>query len=280
MRKQAALVVLSGGQDSTTCLFWAKQYYDEIHALTFDYGQRHHIELAAASSVAAHAGVTSHEILRIKDVLVSTSPLTDYKQDLAQYSSYDTMVAEVGERVEDTFVPLRNALFITIAANRAVARRAAHLVVGVCQADNANYPDCRAEFVRSQQETIQTALGTKDFELVTPLLHLNKAASIAMALRIPQCYEALAFTHTAYDGHYPPLGRDHATLLRAWGFREADIPDPLIIRAWREGLMALPNEPNYRPELIDWALQIRKVGQLPLSHAPLLPPGYRHKGEH
>ncbi|ACL61069.1 7-cyano-7-deazaguanine synthase QueC [Methylobacterium nodulans] len=240
-----ALVVLSGGQDSTTCLFWAKQQFDEVHALTFDYGQRHARELEAAVTVAKMAGVASHEVLKLPDLLRSTSPLVDPGAALEQYASYEQMEETIGDRVELTFVPMRNALFLTIAANRAVALDCFNLVTGVCQQDNANYPDCRLDFVLAQQGTINQALGVGRFRIHTPLMHLTKAETVKLAGSLPGCWEALAYSHTAYDGAYPPTGRDHATLLRAEGFRQAGLPDPLVVRAYREGLMPLPETDNY-----------------------------------
>lgn len=239
-----ALVVLSGGQDSTTCLFWAKQNFDEVHAVTFDYNQRHRREIDAARKVAELAQVASHEVVELGPILKGRSPLTNPAEELEQYESFAEMDKIIGDRVELTFVPMRNALFLTIAANRAVVLDCYDLVTGVCQEDNANYPDCREAFVDAQERTIGLALGV-DFHIHTPLMHLSKAASIRLAYSIPGAYDALAYSHTAYDGAYPPTGHDHATMLRAEGFRAAGVPDPLILRAVREGLMKLPDSANY-----------------------------------
>ena len=255
LQNDTALVVLSGGQDSTTCLFWAKHYYKHVHAVTFNYGQRHSRELAAAQTVAMLAGVESHEIVTLGPVLQGTSPLTNPNEQLEMYSDFKSMDAIIGDRVEKTFVPMRNALFLNIAANRAVCLGARTLVTGVCEADNANYPDCRRSFIDAQQATVNEALGLengKGLEISTPLITLSKADSIHLARNLAGgAYEALAFSHTAYDGNYPPVGADHASVLRAYGFEQAMVPDPLVVRANMEGLMELPHTPNYRNTTVD-----------------------------
>ena len=245
--KTKALVVLSGGQDSTTCLFWAKQTFDVVHAVTFDYNQRHRREIQAAERVATMARIAGHEIVTLGPILKGRSPLTNSDEKLETYTDYQSMDKIIGDRVELTFVPMRNALFLTIAANRAIVLDCHNLVTGVCQQDNANYPDCRAEFIDAQEQTINKALGlVRDFQIHTPLMNMSKAESIGLAQSLLGCMEALAYSHTAYDGGYPPTSKDHASTLRAQGFLEAGAPDPLVVRAFREGLMKLPTTPNYR----------------------------------
>lgn len=242
---RSAMVVLSGGQDSTTCLYWAKKTFDKVHAITFNYGQKHSRELEAAIKVAQMADVETHQFVNIPNILRGRSPLVNPDEKLEQYSDYQTMDKIIGDRVELTFVPMRNAFFLTVAANYALERDVYDLVTGVCQQDNANYPDCRESFVNAQEKTINEALGINNFSIHTPLMYMTKAESIHFAKSFDGCMDALAYSHTAYDGQYPPLGKDHATVLRAQGFLEANTPDPLIVRAWREGLMELPNSHNY-----------------------------------
>lgn len=245
------LVVLSGGQDSTTCLYWAKREFDEVHAVTFDYNQRHRIELEAAQKIAQMAGVASHEIITLGPILKGTSPLTDPNAVLEQYKDHQSLPGGL----EKTFVPMRNQLFLTIAANRAYVLGIGDLVTGVCQEDNGGYPDCTRDFINcmeaaSSEGTFTGSDGAPGALIIhTPLMDLSKAESVHLALELgDECYKALAYSHTSYDGQYPPTGHDHATLLRAKGFEEAGVPDPLVLRAWKEELMSLPKTPNYNME--------------------------------
>lgn len=236
------LVVLSGGQDSTTCLFWAKKYFDEVSAVTFDYGQKHRVEVCCATEIALKAGV-HHEVVEIPQILKSRSPLTDPNQKLETYTDYNSMDKIIGDRVELTFVPMRNAFFLTLAANRAIYQDIYHLVTGVCQMDNANYPDCREKFIHQQELTINEALGLEPapdlllniFKIHTPLINLSKAETVKLAKTLPGCWEALAYSHTCYAGKVPPCIMTekeacHACTLRAEGFKQAGELDPLIER--------------------------------------------------
>lgn len=246
-----ALLVLSGGQDSTTCLFWALREGYEVHAVTFDYNQRHRIEIDAAHIIAQMAGVASHEVIELGPILKGTSPLVS-DNPLEQYADHNSLPGGL----EKTFVPMRNQLFLTIAANRAFCLGIDTLITGVCQEDFGGYPDCRRVFIDALVEAIDQGTFTAEagfpdgIRILTPLMDLTKAESVQLAWRLTKdgfnAYGALAYSHTAYDGQYPPTGHDHATLLRAKGFIEADIPDPLILRAWRDHLLdKLPSTPNY-----------------------------------
>jgi 7-cyano-7-deazaguanine synthase len=247
MMKTAALVVLSGGQDSTTCLFIAKQEYDVIHAITFDYGQRHRIEIDAARKVAELAGVTTHEIIPVPNCLRSASPLTS-NNELEQYENAEQMEKVIGNRVELTFVPMRNTLFLTIAVNRAVALGLRDIFTGICQEDNANYPDCREDFRWRFESMVNASLDSNrnaGICIHAPLMYKTKQQTVHLAKKLPGCWEALAYSHTSYDGKYPPTDMNHANVLRAQGFKSAGLADPLVARAWHEGLMELPDTENY-----------------------------------
>ena len=254
MTTRKALVVLSGGQDSTTCLFWAVNEFgaENVAAISFDYGQRHDIELTAAANVASLAclPVGAHQIVDVRGLLHSTSPLTSANQ-LDRYESFEAMEKEVGTRVEKTFVPMRNTLFLTIAANRAVALGCRYIVTGICQGDNANYPDCTNAFRRRLQDSFNESLfggrvnRRQELIIEAPLMFRSKAQTVELALSLPGCMDALAYSHTSYDGKYPPTDPNHSNLLRAKGFEEAGVPDPLVLRAHKEGLMQLPETSNY-----------------------------------
>jgi 7-cyano-7-deazaguanine synthase len=251
VQNKKALVVLSGGQDSVTCLFWAVQEYGRknVSAVTFNYGQLHSLEISAARVVAGFAKV-DHEIVDVPGILKSTSPLVDKSVELEKYENFEQMEKVIGNRVELTFVPMRNAFFLTVAANYALAKGCRVLVTGVCGEDNANYPDCRQPFVTSQQLTINLALGIDDFEIVTPLMYMSKKESVELALDVDGAYAALSYSHTSYDGKYPPTDNNHSNVLRAQGFLNAGVPDPLVLRANAEGLMDLPETPNYESGLV------------------------------
>lgn len=251
-----AIVVLSGGQDSTTCLHIARKECNEVHAITFNYKQLHQIEISAALRVARMLGADSHEVIYIGDCLVSASPLTNPAAKLEKYESAQQMDEVIGNRVEKTFVPMRNALFLTLAANRAVKHGARRIYTGVCEADNANYPDCTQRFIDRMEYMINQSLGIDDVDfnkhisLYTPLIQTSKKESVLYAYAYPELWKALAYTHTSYDGMYPPTDMNHANVLRAQGFEEAGLPDPLVLRAMSENLVMRPLTDNYKWERI------------------------------
>lgn len=271
-----AIVLFSGGQDSTYCLAWARKAGFTTHALIIDYGQRHaEAEINAARAITFLMGI-SHEVIHLpRDILAGRSPLVDPETPLEQYASYEEMESVIGSRIELTSVPLRNMLFATLAANRAaVAGPDTCVVLGVCKADASNYPDCRPEFLEALEVTtlrgLQQGEAGRKLIFAAPLLDKSKAAIIKEMYswgmvgdtKVDGSAAALwAFTQTSYAGDYPPMDRNHANVLREQGFREARLPDPLILRAASEGLMPLPDEPHYRDENLN-ATIINAVNRL------------------
>jgi 7-cyano-7-deazaguanine synthase len=219
-----ALVILSGGQDSTTCLFWAKDNFAKVHALSFDYGQRHIVELQSAAKVAAMADI-EHEIIELGPIFSGLSPLTNSKELLDKYESAN----ELPGGLEKTFVPGRNILFLTVAANRAYTLDCANLVIGVSQEDFGGYPDCREDFITKMTAALSSGLGWP-VRIYAPLMRMTKEQTVLLAKNIPGCFDALAYTTTCYAGESIPCGHCHACLLRAKGFALAGADDPLLVR--------------------------------------------------
>ena len=220
-RPEKVLLVLSGGQDSTTCLYWALDRFgaDNVSALTFDYGQRHRIELECARKIAELAGVP-HTCLPIETFsALGGDALTDAGIEIT-----NDVNAESG--LPNTFVPGRNIIFLTYAAAWAWPRKIRHIVTGVAQTDYSGYPDCREETVQSLQQSLRLGMES-DIEIHTPLMHLSKKETVELA-RDLGALEAMSLTHTCYRGQRPPCGACSACELRAKGFAEAGIEDPLL----------------------------------------------------
>jgi 7-cyano-7-deazaguanine synthase len=164
---EAALILLSGGQDSTVCLFWALKKFTRVETICFSYGQRHAREIEAARAIATIAGVPFRVVDASFIAGLSSNSLTDASVQMDR--------EQIGEAPPNTFVPGRNLLFISIAAVIARESSIANLVIGVSQADFSGYPDCRDNFIRSLNQTLNLAMDEK-FEIHTPLMQCDKAA--------------------------------------------------------------------------------------------------------
>lgn len=221
-----ALVILSGGQDSTTCLALAQQQFQEVHAITFEYGQKHSIELESARTVAQLMGVASHEVVTLGRILKGSSPLVS-DAPLGKYESPEALPGGI----EPTFVPGRNILFLTLAANRAACLGISHLFTGLCEEDFGGYPDCRQVFVDAMANALSQGIWGDPgvFAIHTPLMTLSKADSVRLAVDAlgNRFEEVMGATHTCYDGVKGGCGKCHACHLRDRGFREAGVPDPI-----------------------------------------------------
>lgn len=217
----ACLVLCSGGQDSTTCLVWARSRYDKLYTVAFDYGQRHRVELDAAKTVAAMAGVTEHRVLGVEALAtLGGNSLTS--------DSISVDEEAPSEGLPNSFVPGRNLLFLTLAAAWAYQLGVSDLVTGVCQTDYSGYPDCRESTMEALQAALRAGMD-HPFTIHTPLMHLTKAETVHLCQDLGGM-ELLAHSHTCYNGEVPPCGHCPACTLRAKGFAEAGIIDPLISR--------------------------------------------------
>ena len=218
-----ALVVLSGGQDSTTCLYWAisKWGKGQVEAVSFDYGQRHRIELDCAATIARKAGI----------------PLTLLPIDTLRALGGSSLVGNAGPvagqdatnpHLPASFVPGRNLVFLTFAAALAYQKQIHHLVTGVAQTDYSGYPDCRKGTLDALEQALQLGMEW-ELHIHTPLMFMTKGETVSLAIQ-QGSLEALADSHTCYEGVYPPCGKCASCLLRAKGFQEVGIADPLLTR--------------------------------------------------
>ena len=216
-----ALVVLSGGQDSTTCLYWAIRRFgvENVSSLTFDYGQRHRIELDCAQRIAAQAAV-EHTLLPI-DTFAALGGNSLTGEEVVDTSG------EPANGLPNTFVPGRNLVFLTFSAAYAWQRDIEHLVTGVAQTDYSGYPDCRQDTLDVLQQTLRLGMES-NVTLHTPLMNLSKRETVLLAQDLG-ALDALADSHTCYNGVRPPCGECAACVLRAKGFEEAGIADPLLL---------------------------------------------------
>jgi 7-cyano-7-deazaguanine synthase len=219
-----ALVLFSGGQDSTSCLLWAKSYYKKVECISFDYDQIHNLELEAGERIAKLLEVDRIllKIPFIKDISVS-SLLT--KTESKEHPLNTDLPA--------SFLPGRNLLFLTIAAMYAYTKNITTIIAGMCQTDYSGYPDCRRGVISTLGAVLSDGMNY-DLEILTPLMYLTKAQSIHLIWESPHAVEALSLTHTCYLGEYPPCGTCPACILRAKGFKEAGLQDPLMLRAYNE----------------------------------------------
>lgn len=186
------VVVFSGGQDSTTCLVQALNLYEEVHAITFDYGQRHKQEIEVAKMLAKKLNVASHKVLDVTMLNeLAVSALT--RDDIPV--SHELM----DNGLPNTFVPGRNILFLTLAGIYAYQVGADTVITGVCETDFSGYPDCRDEFVKSMQEALCKGMD-RDIAISTPLMWLNKAETWALADKYQSLELIRNETLTCYNG--------------------------------------------------------------------------------
>lgn len=228
--KRKAVVLLSGGLDSTTVLAIARHEGYETYALSFRYGQRHTEELEAAKRIAAELGATEHVIADINLAAFGGSALTDVSLDVPHHESAE----DIGTEIPITYVPARNTIFLSFALAWAETLNSSDVFIGVNALDYSGYPDCRPEYIEAYEKMANLATkagveGTQKLKIHTPLIQLTKAQTIQRGLELGVDY---SLTHSCYD---PIGGRACETcdscLLRSRGFAELGLVDPSFTSA-------------------------------------------------
>ena len=220
-----AIVLLSGGLDSTTVLAIAKAHDFECYALSFDYGQKQRSELESAKTIAKQSKVVEHRIMKISLADIGGSALTDDKIDVPKYSESD--------EIPITYVPARNTIFLSFALAWAEVIDCQKIYIGVNALDYSGYPDCRPEFIKAFEDmanlaTKQSVEGEK-IEIKTPLISMTKAEIIQKGLSLGVDYSQTISCYLA-NSNGEACGACDACVLRINGFNNANIKDPTFYR--------------------------------------------------
>lgn len=225
MSQQRAVVLLSGGLDSVTVLAHAHAQGYECHTLSFDYGQRHQVELQAAERLAAQYGAKTHRVMQMNMAAIGGSALTD--------NTIDVPVSGVGTDIPVTYVPARNTIFLSYALGLAEVLEAQHIFIGVNSVDYSGYPDCRPEYIAAFETmanlATKTAVEGHLIKIETPLMSLTKAQIIHMGLKLGVDYSLTVSCYQA-DSDGRACGQCDSCRLRQQGFAEAGVIDPTRYR--------------------------------------------------
>ncbi|SUN01449.1 7-cyano-7-deazaguanine synthase QueC [Staphylococcus warneri] len=184
-----AIVVFSGGQDSTTCLFYAKKHFKDVILVTFNYGQRHDSEIEVAKKIAQEQNVEHH--------ILDMSLLSQLTPNAL--TQHDLKIEDTEDGIPNTFVPARNLLFLSFAGALAYQIKAKHIITGVCETDFSGYPDCRDSFIKSMNVTLNLSMD-RDFVIHTPLMWLDKAQTWELADNLGVLNYIRENTLTCYNG--------------------------------------------------------------------------------
>jgi len=226
-----ALVLLSGGLDSTTALYWAIDRYERVHALTFDYGQRHRIEVQFTQRIAKNLNIPL-KILQIDLQQIGGSSLTDPAWPLPPL---DRSVAD-RDGPPSTYVPFRNGIFLALATAWAEVQSHTEIVCGFHVLDSPDYPDTRREFVEAMEETInlgsKASFGKTRINIQVPFLDMNKAEIVKRGLALGADY---SYSISCYSGSEVPCMECASCRMRQKAWKEIGIADPLILRIKKEG---------------------------------------------
>lgn len=223
-KRNRVVVLLSGGLDSATALYWAIGQGWSPLALAFDYGQRHRREIGSARALCRRAGVPL-QVVRFA-LPWKGSSLLGRRSRLPV-----NKLSRIGQTIPSTYVPSRNAIFLSFGLSCAEATGARMVIIGANARDYSGYPDCRPDFVRSAERTF--ALGTKagrqgrKIRIMAPLLRLGKSEIVELGCRLGVPWE---LTWSCYRGGARPCGRCDSCRLRALGFKKAGITDPLVMK--------------------------------------------------
>lgn len=227
---QNAVVLLSGGLDSVTCLYWAKANYANVTAVSFNYGQRHNSELNAAKKIAATAQV-NHRIIGIDLAQLGGSALTDASLVVPDAKQTDFSDNQHNDSIPITYVPARNTIFLSYALALAEVTQSNAIVIGVNAVDYSGYPDCRPEYIEAFENmaNLATKAGVmgNHLHIATPLLHLSKAEIIKLGVALGVDY-ALTVSCYRADSEGRACGHCDSCYLRQQGFLQAEIDDPTI----------------------------------------------------
>ncbi len=222
--KKKAIVLLSGGLDSATCMAIAKSEHFELHALSFDYGQRHRVELAAAKRVARFFSAAQQRVIRIDGAAVAGSSLTSSKPVPKNRTAH-----RIAAGTPNTYVPARNTIFLSYALAFAETLGSCDIFIGVNALDYSGYPDCRPEFIAAFERVanLATKAGVEGCRMTihAPLVNLTKAQIIRRGAALGVDY---SITHSCYDplASGAACGSCDSCVLRKKGFREAGVEDP------------------------------------------------------
>jgi 7-cyano-7-deazaguanine synthase len=226
-----SVVLFSGGIDSTTALYWALSRYIKVQALTFDYGQRHRIEITMAQKISRHLKVP-HKIIAVDLNQIGGSSLTDTRVSLPQYKN----IEEVQDHPPSTYVPFRNGIFLALAAAWAEVKEISDIICGFNIIDSPNYPDTRKSFVEAMERALnlgtKLSLGQEPFHILSPFVNLKKSEIIKRGLSLGADY---SHSISCYKGDEIPCQKCSACLLRQKAWEEAGLEDPLILRLKKEG---------------------------------------------
>lgn len=225
------IVLFSGGIDSTTSLYWALKRFERVHSLTFDYGQRHRIEISMAQRLARKLGIPQ-KTLQIDLKQIGGSSLTDTKIPLPEYEKLE----EMEEGLPPTYVPFRNGIFLALAAGWAEVEGIKDIICGFNIIDSPHYPDTRKQFVEAMEEAINqgttASLNEQKMRILAPFVKMKKSQIIKEGLSLGADY---SYSVSCYSGEEIPCQKCSSCFLRQKAWEEVGQRDPLILRLEKEG---------------------------------------------